>query len=117
MEVSLRYQLTLISLFSSGHLTDSECNQKLPSKKGSLIERKRSSGRVRRKGDESQASGYHSEGKPPAELLFLSFLCLAFVTLQPVASSLCSKAFLSRLWGLGIHDGFKRLQLFHSLCF
>lgn len=83
MEVSLRYQLTLISLFSSGHLTDSECNQKLPSKKGSLIERKRSSGRVRRKGDESQASGYHSEGKPPAELLFLSFLCLAFVTLQP----------------------------------
>ncbi|XP_043332511.1 inactive ubiquitin carboxyl-terminal hydrolase 54 isoform X2 [Cervus canadensis] len=47
----------------TGHLTDSECNQKLPSKKGSLIERKRSSGRVRRKGDESQASGYHSEGE------------------------------------------------------
>lgn len=47
-----------------GHLTDSECNQKLTSKKGSLIERKRSSGRVRRKGDELQASGYHSEGKP-----------------------------------------------------
>eukprot|EP00070_Physeter_catodon_P024763 XP_023987944.1 inactive ubiquitin carboxyl-terminal hydrolase 54 isoform X6 [Physeter catodon] len=47
----------------SGHLTDSECNQKLPSKKGSLIERKRSSGRVRRKGDELQASGYHSEGE------------------------------------------------------
>ncbi|XP_061036644.1 inactive ubiquitin carboxyl-terminal hydrolase 54 isoform X3 [Eubalaena glacialis] len=47
----------------TGHLTDSECNQKLPSKKGSLIERKRSSGRVRRKGDEFQASGYHSEGE------------------------------------------------------
>ncbi|XP_036986523.2 inactive ubiquitin carboxyl-terminal hydrolase 54 isoform X3 [Artibeus jamaicensis] len=47
----------------SGHLTDSECNQKLTSKKGSLIERKRSSGRVRRKGDEPQASGYHSEGE------------------------------------------------------
>ncbi|KAB1271363.1 Inactive ubiquitin carboxyl-terminal hydrolase 54, partial [Camelus dromedarius] len=54
----------------TGHLTDSECNQKLPSKKGSLIERKRSSGRARRKGDEPQASGYHSEGKPahPASL-------------------------------------------------
>nr|XP_035123875.1 inactive ubiquitin carboxyl-terminal hydrolase 54 isoform X13 [Callithrix jacchus]XP_035123876.1 inactive ubiquitin carboxyl-terminal hydrolase 54 isoform X13 [Callithrix jacchus] len=47
----------------SGHLTDSECNQKHTSKKGSLIERKRSSGRVRRKGDEPQASGYHSEGE------------------------------------------------------
>ncbi|XP_015417646.1 PREDICTED: inactive ubiquitin carboxyl-terminal hydrolase 54 isoform X4 [Myotis davidii] len=47
----------------SGHLTDSECNQKLTSKKGSLIERKRSSGRLRRKGDEPQASGYHSEGE------------------------------------------------------
>ncbi|XP_074230307.1 ubiquitin carboxyl-terminal hydrolase 54 isoform X2 [Camelus bactrianus] len=47
----------------TGHLTDSECNQKLPSKKGSLIERKRSSGRARRKGDEPQASGYHSEGE------------------------------------------------------
>lgn len=47
----------------TGHLTDSECNQKLTSKKGSLIERKRSSGRARRKGDEPQASGYHSEGE------------------------------------------------------
>ncbi|XP_006761043.1 PREDICTED: inactive ubiquitin carboxyl-terminal hydrolase 54 isoform X1 [Myotis davidii] len=47
----------------TGHLTDSECNQKLTSKKGSLIERKRSSGRLRRKGDEPQASGYHSEGE------------------------------------------------------
>ncbi|KAM5240372.1 ubiquitin carboxyl-terminal hydrolase 54 isoform 5-T21 [Hipposideros larvatus] len=47
----------------TGHLTDSECNQKLTSKKGSLIERKRSSGRVRRKGDAPQASGYHSEGE------------------------------------------------------
>ncbi|XP_078290519.1 ubiquitin carboxyl-terminal hydrolase 54 isoform X4 [Panthera onca] len=47
----------------TGHLTDSECNQKLTSKKGSLIERKRNSGRVRRKGDEPQASGYHSEGE------------------------------------------------------
>lgn len=66
----------LISLFSSGHLTDSECNQKLPSKKGSLIERKRSSGRVRRKGDEPQASGYHSEGKPPCRAS-LSFFTLS----------------------------------------
>ncbi|XP_033622425.1 inactive ubiquitin carboxyl-terminal hydrolase 54 isoform X3 [Fukomys damarensis] len=47
----------------TGHLTDSECNQKHTSKKGSLIERKRSSGRVKRKGDEPQASGYHSEGE------------------------------------------------------
>ncbi|XP_012579260.1 PREDICTED: inactive ubiquitin carboxyl-terminal hydrolase 54 isoform X3 [Condylura cristata] len=47
----------------SGHLTDSECNQKLTSKKGSLIERKRNSGRVRKKGDEPQSSGYHSEGE------------------------------------------------------
>ncbi|KAM4852697.1 ubiquitin carboxyl-terminal hydrolase 54 isoform 2-T4 [Thomomys bottae] len=47
----------------TGHLTDSECNQKHTSKKGSLIERKRSSGRIRRKGDEPQASGYHSEGE------------------------------------------------------
>ncbi|XP_029420978.1 inactive ubiquitin carboxyl-terminal hydrolase 54 isoform X2 [Nannospalax galili] len=47
----------------TGHLTDSECNQKHTSKKGSLVERKRSSGRVRRKGDEPQASGYHSEGE------------------------------------------------------
>ncbi|XP_070346087.1 ubiquitin carboxyl-terminal hydrolase 54 isoform X5 [Equus asinus] len=47
----------------TGHLTDTECNQKLTSKKGSLIERKRSSGRVRKKGDEPQASGYHSEGE------------------------------------------------------
>ncbi|XP_074238507.1 ubiquitin carboxyl-terminal hydrolase 54 isoform X8 [Saimiri boliviensis] len=47
----------------TGHLTDSECSQKHTSKKGSLIERKRSSGRVRRKGDEPQASGYHSEGE------------------------------------------------------
>ena len=76
MEVSLRYQLTPISLFFSGHLTDSECNQKLPSKKGSLIERKRSSGRVRRKGDELQASGYHSEGKPPC-IVSLSLFTLS----------------------------------------
>ncbi|XP_038347441.1 inactive ubiquitin carboxyl-terminal hydrolase 54 isoform X8 [Canis lupus familiaris] len=47
----------------TGHLTDSECNQKLTSKKGSLIERKRSSGRIRRRGDEPQTSGYHSEGE------------------------------------------------------
>ncbi|XP_035308189.1 inactive ubiquitin carboxyl-terminal hydrolase 54 isoform X12 [Cricetulus griseus] len=47
----------------TGHLTDSECNQKHTSKKGSLVERKRSSGRLRRKGDEPQASGYHSEGE------------------------------------------------------
>lgn len=57
------------------------------------------------------------KASPPAELLFLSLLYLTFVTLQPVASSLCSKPFLFRLWGLGIHDGFKHLQLFHSLCF
>lgn len=47
----------------TGHLTDSECNQKHTSKKGSPVERKRNSGRLRRKGDESQASGYHSEGE------------------------------------------------------
>ncbi|XP_039091029.1 inactive ubiquitin carboxyl-terminal hydrolase 54 isoform X7 [Hyaena hyaena] len=57
------YSKTCYDSEDSGHLTDSECNQKLTSKKGSLIERKRSSGRVRRKGDEPQASGYHSEGE------------------------------------------------------
>ncbi|XP_057590652.1 inactive ubiquitin carboxyl-terminal hydrolase 54 isoform X6 [Hippopotamus amphibius kiboko] len=57
------YSRTCYDSEDSGHLTDSECNQKLPSKKGSLLERKRSSGRVRRKGDEPQASGYHSEGE------------------------------------------------------
>ncbi|KAM9052322.1 ubiquitin carboxyl-terminal hydrolase 54 isoform 6-T8 [Megaptera novaeangliae] len=60
---SQSYSRTCYDSEDSGHLTDSECNQKLPSKKGSLIERKRSSGRVRRKGDELQASGYHSEGE------------------------------------------------------
>ncbi|XP_045883288.1 inactive ubiquitin carboxyl-terminal hydrolase 54 isoform X3 [Meles meles] len=57
------YSRTCYDSEDSGHLTDSECNQKLTSKKGSLIERKRSSGRIRRKGDEPQASGYHSEGE------------------------------------------------------
>ncbi|XP_074088947.1 ubiquitin carboxyl-terminal hydrolase 54 isoform X2 [Macrotis lagotis] len=47
----------------TGHLTDSECNQKHIAKKGSLTERKRSSGRTRRRGDEPQSSGYHSEGE------------------------------------------------------
>lgn len=47
----------------SGHLTDSECNQKHTTKKGSLVERRRGSGRVRRKADAPQASGYHSEGE------------------------------------------------------
>ncbi|XP_056675293.1 inactive ubiquitin carboxyl-terminal hydrolase 54 isoform X11 [Monodelphis domestica] len=47
----------------TGHLTDSECNQKHTAKKGSLTERKRNSGRTRRKGDEPQFSGYHSEGE------------------------------------------------------
>ncbi|XP_063193561.1 inactive ubiquitin carboxyl-terminal hydrolase 54 isoform X3 [Chroicocephalus ridibundus] len=47
----------------TGHLTDSECNQKHVSKKGSLADRKRSSSRSRRKGDEAQSSGYHSEGE------------------------------------------------------
>ncbi|XP_075390151.1 ubiquitin carboxyl-terminal hydrolase 54 isoform X2 [Tenrec ecaudatus] len=57
------YSRTCYDSEDSGHLTDSECNQKHTSKKGSLIERKRSSGRVRRKADEPQASGYHSEGE------------------------------------------------------
>uniref|UniRef100_A0A8C8RUH7 Ubiquitin specific peptidase 54 n=1 Tax=Pelusios castaneus TaxID=367368 RepID=A0A8C8RUH7_9SAUR len=47
----------------TGHLTDSECNQRHVSKKGSLTDRKRSSSRSRRKGDEIQSSGYHSEGE------------------------------------------------------
>uniref|UniRef100_K7GBS1 Ubiquitin specific peptidase 54 n=1 Tax=Pelodiscus sinensis TaxID=13735 RepID=K7GBS1_PELSI len=47
----------------TGHLTDSECNQRHISKKGSLTDRKRSSSRARRKGDEMQSSGYHSEGE------------------------------------------------------
>ncbi|XP_072611191.1 ubiquitin carboxyl-terminal hydrolase 54 isoform X30 [Vulpes vulpes] len=57
------YSRTCYDSEDSGHLTDSECNQKLTSKKGSLIERKRSSGRIRRRGDEPQTSGYHSEGE------------------------------------------------------
>lgn len=59
----LPYTKTCYDSEDSGHLTDSECNQKHTSKKGSLVERRRSSGRVRRKGDEPQASGYHSEGE------------------------------------------------------
>ncbi|XP_016836178.2 inactive ubiquitin carboxyl-terminal hydrolase 54 isoform X6 [Cricetulus griseus] len=59
----LSYTKTCYDSEDSGHLTDSECNQKHTSKKGSLVERKRSSGRLRRKGDEPQASGYHSEGE------------------------------------------------------
>nr|XP_047915976.1 inactive ubiquitin carboxyl-terminal hydrolase 54 isoform X3 [Anser cygnoides] len=47
----------------TGHLTDSECNQRHISKKGSLADRKRSSSRSRRKVDEAQSSGYHSEGE------------------------------------------------------
>ncbi|XP_060092645.1 inactive ubiquitin carboxyl-terminal hydrolase 54 isoform X1 [Heteronotia binoei] len=48
----------------TGHLTDSECNQRPLSKKGSLADRKRSSSRSRRKGEEAQQpSGYHSEGE------------------------------------------------------
>ncbi|XP_035393022.1 inactive ubiquitin carboxyl-terminal hydrolase 54 isoform X1 [Cygnus atratus] len=47
----------------TGHLTDSECNQRHISKKGSLADRKRSSSRSRRKADEAQSSGYHSEGE------------------------------------------------------
>nr|XP_056704080.1 inactive ubiquitin carboxyl-terminal hydrolase 54 [Euleptes europaea] len=47
----------------TGHLTDSECNQRPVSKKGSLADRKRSSSRSRKKGDEPQPSGYHSEGE------------------------------------------------------
>ncbi|KAM6185435.1 ubiquitin carboxyl-terminal hydrolase 54 isoform 2-T2 [Rhynchocyon petersi] len=57
------YSKTCYDSEDSGHLTDSECNQKQTSKKGSLIERKRSSGRTRTKGDEPPASGYHSEGE------------------------------------------------------
>ncbi|XP_069466796.1 ubiquitin carboxyl-terminal hydrolase 54 isoform X2 [Ambystoma mexicanum] len=47
----------------TGHLTDSECNQRHIPKRGPLAERKRSSSRSRRKGDEMQLSGYHSEGE------------------------------------------------------
>ncbi|XP_066456602.1 inactive ubiquitin carboxyl-terminal hydrolase 54 isoform X4 [Eleutherodactylus coqui] len=47
----------------TGHLTDSECSQRPFSRKGPLTDRKRSSSRPRRKGDESQSSGYHSEGE------------------------------------------------------
>ncbi|XP_061856894.1 inactive ubiquitin carboxyl-terminal hydrolase 54 isoform X2 [Colius striatus] len=47
----------------TGHLTDSECNQKHVSKKASLADRKRSCSRSRRKGEEAQCSGYHSEGE------------------------------------------------------
>uniref|UniRef100_A0A8C5QV88 Ubiquitin specific peptidase 54 n=1 Tax=Leptobrachium leishanense TaxID=445787 RepID=A0A8C5QV88_9ANUR len=47
----------------TGHLTDSECSQRHFSRKGPFADRKRSTSRPRRKGDESQSSGYHSEGE------------------------------------------------------
>ncbi|XP_041427038.1 inactive ubiquitin carboxyl-terminal hydrolase 54-like isoform X2 [Xenopus laevis] len=47
----------------TGHLTDSECSQHHFSRKGPFTDRKRSSSRPRRKGDESKSSGYHSEGE------------------------------------------------------
>ncbi|KFP89023.1 Inactive ubiquitin carboxyl-terminal hydrolase 54, partial [Acanthisitta chloris] len=55
------YGRTCYDSEDSGHLTDSECNQRHVSKKGSLADRKRSSSRSRRKGDEAQSSGYHRE--------------------------------------------------------
>ncbi|XP_074881896.1 ubiquitin carboxyl-terminal hydrolase 54 isoform X4 [Buteo buteo] len=58
-----QYSRTCYDSEDSGHLTDSECNQRHVSKKGSLADRKRSSSRSRRKGDEAQSSGYHSEGE------------------------------------------------------
>ncbi|XP_069096650.1 ubiquitin carboxyl-terminal hydrolase 54 isoform X2 [Pleurodeles waltl] len=51
----------------TGHLTDSECSQQHLPKRGPLGERKRSSSRSRRKGDEVQSSGYHSEAKEMTE--------------------------------------------------
>nr|XP_033797293.1 inactive ubiquitin carboxyl-terminal hydrolase 54 isoform X2 [Geotrypetes seraphini] len=47
----------------TGHLTDSECSQRHVSRKAPPADRKRSSSRPRRKGDEVQSSGYHSEGE------------------------------------------------------
>ncbi|XP_053306066.1 inactive ubiquitin carboxyl-terminal hydrolase 54 isoform X2 [Spea bombifrons] len=47
----------------TGHLTDSECSQRHFSRKGPITDRKRTSSRPRRKGEESQSSGYHSEGE------------------------------------------------------
>uniref|UniRef100_A0A670Y866 Ubiquitin specific peptidase 54 n=1 Tax=Pseudonaja textilis TaxID=8673 RepID=A0A670Y866_PSETE len=47
----------------TGHLTDSECNQRHTTKKSSLADRKRNNNRSRKKGDEAQPSGYHSEGE------------------------------------------------------
>uniref|UniRef100_A0A669PXT4 Ubiquitin specific peptidase 54 n=1 Tax=Phasianus colchicus TaxID=9054 RepID=A0A669PXT4_PHACC len=58
-----QYSRTCYDSEDSGHLTDSECNQRHISKKSSLADRKRSSSRSRRKGDETQSSGYHSEGE------------------------------------------------------
>ncbi|XP_065409375.1 inactive ubiquitin carboxyl-terminal hydrolase 54 isoform X13 [Chrysemys picta bellii] len=58
-----QYSRTCYDSEDSGHLTDSECNQRHISKKSSLTDRKRSSSRSRRKGDEIQSSGYHSEGE------------------------------------------------------
>ncbi|KAM9611505.1 ubiquitin carboxyl-terminal hydrolase 54 isoform 5-T11 [Morphnus guianensis] len=58
-----QYSRTCYDSEDSGHLTDSECNQRHVSKKGLLADRKRSSSRSRRKGDEAQSSGYHSEGE------------------------------------------------------
>lgn len=68
-----------------GHLTDSECNQRLVSKKSSLADRKRSSSRSRRKGDEAQSSGYHSEGK---RCYFISNISISFCMF--LRSSVCT---------------------------
>lgn len=65
-----------------GHLTDSECNQRHVSKKGSLADRKRSSSRSRRKGDEAQSSGYHSEGKRYYFILNISIFLDVFNVLS-----------------------------------
>ncbi|XP_030059267.1 ubiquitin carboxyl-terminal hydrolase 54 isoform X2 [Microcaecilia unicolor] len=47
----------------TGHLTDSECSQRNVCRKAPPADRKRSSSRPHRKGDEVQYSGYHSEGE------------------------------------------------------
>lgn len=69
-------------LLLAGHLTDSECNQRHVSKKGSLADRKRSSSRSRRKGDEAQSSGYHSEGKRCYFILDISIFLNVFNVLS-----------------------------------
>lgn len=98
--------ISTVFFFLPGHLTDSECNQRHVSKKSSLADRKRSSSRSRRKGDEAQSSGYHSEGRRCYILLNISIFLNVFNVLSVYIHfphcffHLCLYLVLSAFWCL-----------------